>query len=114
MRKISVVCLEIIIILLLSTCGTHRSSSTSTITPTAVIHAEPADPPVQSAPSATPKIEKIEANCRLVVNGKDIISENCIVLTQESADLLFIAIMKVLGAEVAWKNNTTAVITFRR
>ena len=112
MKKSRILCLGIIVILLLSACGTHRSSSMSTITPTAVIPTEPAVTPAQSEPSATPKIEKIEANCRLVVNGEDITSGNYVMITQDDVYLPFTAILEALGAEVLWQSDTTAKISY--
>lgn len=51
-------------------------------------------------------------NCILIVNGKDITSGNYVKLNQNYAELPFTAVMKALGAEVVWRNKTTAEITY--
>ncbi len=110
MRKSRILCLGITVILFLSACGTHDSSSV--ITPTAAIHTESDVTPAQSEPAVTPKAEKSESNCRLVVNGKDITSENYVMLTQDDVYLPFTAILEALGAELLWQSDTTAKISF--
>ncbi len=53
-------------------------------------------------------------NCRLIVNGKEIPSGNFarLITEYESAELPLITIMRELGAEVTWKDDTTVTFTY--
>ena len=58
--------------------------------------------------------DNMNNDCKLIVKGKDITSENYINLNYEKhyAEIPLTAVMKELGAKVEWQSNTTAEITF--
>ena len=65
--------------------------------------------------SGTEGGENMNKNCRLLVNGKDISSENYVFLNHDDgyADLPLTAIAEALGASVEWKDETTATIAHK-
>lgn len=64
--------------------------------------------------SGTEGGENMNKNCRLLVNGKDISSENYVFLNYEYhyADLPLIAIVKALGGEAEWEEEMIATIEY--
>lgn len=76
-----------------STPSTQTTTTSSTTSPT------------------TRKVKEWQNNCRLIVNGKDITSENYVHLVEEyqEVEIPVTAVMKELGAEVEWKGKKVTI-----
>ena len=71
--------------------------------------------PIETNTTSDEKIEKVN-NCKLLVNGKDITNGKNVKINYEyqNTELPLLAILKELGADVQWEDNSRVIVTFEK